>query len=109
MILARLRRREPLGRVTTRHDILFVAKAGHEEIVDHILRSHDQLHRLSDRNVQFVDLAAAVRMLDFPHPLFADDVDLGRVRPAVATCAKKTFAAQKKMPEKDQKRDRPSR
>ena len=33
-----------------------------------------------DRNVQLVDLAQAVRLLQLPHPLLADDVDIKRIQ-----------------------------
>ena len=32
----------------------------------------------ADRDVQLVDLAHPVHVLDLPHPLLADDVDFGR-------------------------------
>ena len=46
------------------------------KVVDHVLRRHHQLDRPPDRQMQGVDLALAAGMLDFPHPLLADDVDL---------------------------------
>ena len=39
-------------------------------------RRHDQLDRRVDRHVQRVDLALAAGVLDLPHPLLGDDVDL---------------------------------
>src|SRR4029079_3388040 len=79
VIPTRLRRCEPLRRVTARHDILLGAKARNKKIVDHIPRGHDQLDRLADWQMQLVDLAPSVRVLDFPHPLLAHHVDLSRV------------------------------
>ena len=64
--------------VAPRKDVLLDAKVGHGERVDDVLRSHHQPHRLADRNVQGVDLAQAVGMLDLPHPLLGDDMDLHR-------------------------------
>jgi hypothetical protein len=48
--------------------------------VDHVLAGHGQLDALAQRHVQLVDLALAVRVLRAPHPLFAGDEDLQRVR-----------------------------
>jgi hypothetical protein len=45
------------------------------KVVDDVLRGHHQLDRAPDRQVQRVDLALSAPMLDFPHPLLADDVD----------------------------------
>ena len=52
------------------------------------------LHRAADRHVQLVDLALPVRVLDLPHPLLADDVDLHRVRRAARYRSKNSSAPQ---------------
>ena len=53
-------------------------KSGHGERVDDVLRGHVEPDRLVNRGVQHVDLARAVGMLDLPHPLLRDNVDLHR-------------------------------
>ena len=48
--------------------------------MDDVLGRQREFHRAIYRKVQFVDFAIAFLMLDFPHPLFADDIDFQRVR-----------------------------
>ena len=72
MILTGLDRFEPLAGVSAGYDILFHTKGWNEKTVDHVLRCHQQLDRAADRDVQFIDLARALRVLDLPHPLLAD-------------------------------------
>ena len=38
-----------------------------------------ELHGAAQRDVQFVDLALPFHVLELPHPLLADDVDLERI------------------------------
>ena len=70
---------EPGHGVAAGEHVLLHAERGHVEAVDHVLRSHDQLHVAADRDVQFVDLALAFGVFQLPHPLLGDDVDFGRV------------------------------
>src|SRR5262249_17909593 len=67
--LAEPRRREPEPGVAARNDVLLEPERGNEEAVDRVLRRHQQAHRLAERDVQLVDLAAAVAVLQLPHPL----------------------------------------
>ena len=76
---ARLGRPEAGLDIPARQDVLLDAKGGHRERVDDVLRSHVEPHRLVHRHVKRVDLARAVRVLDLPHPLLGDNVDLHRV------------------------------
>ena len=50
--------------------------------MDHILRDHPQPHGLADWHVQLINLTAALRMINLPHPLLANhlqfDGALGR-------------------------------
>ena len=73
------RRLEPLLRVAARHHVLLGAEGRHVEIVDHVLGGHQETHRATHRHVEFVQLALALGVLDVPHPLLADDVDLQRI------------------------------
>jgi len=75
-IFSGLRGLEPRVRVAARQHILFYAEGGHVEAVDHVLRGHLHPYGRALRHVQRVDLARAVRMLELPHPLLADGVDL---------------------------------
>ena len=79
VILARLRGPEPFVRVFPRNHILMQPKRGHEKTVDHILRSHRQLYRAVHRHVQFVDFLFPLRVLQTPHPLLANHLNLQRV------------------------------
>ncbi len=47
-----------------------------EEVVNDVLRDHDQSDGLVDRDVEIVDLRLSGRMLELPHPLFRHDVDV---------------------------------
>src|SRR5437764_14219422 len=44
--------------------------------MDDVLRRQGELDRCVDGHVQLVNFAAPLWMLDFPHPLFADNVDV---------------------------------
>src|SRR5262249_3472925 len=56
-------------------DVLFDAEIWKEKTVNDVLRRQGELHNATDRNVEFVNFTIAFRVLDFPHPLLADDVD----------------------------------
>ena len=60
----------------TEDDVVLDAKRRHEETVNDILRRHHQPDLFVDRNMQRIDLALTARVLDLPHPLLPDDVDL---------------------------------
>ncbi len=79
-ICANTRRLKPFHCEPPRHDILLDAKRGNIKTVDHILGRKRKFHRATDRQMQFVDFAIAFLMLDFPHPLFANDIDFKRIR-----------------------------
>src|SRR5206468_377174 len=72
MILPWLDSLEPLTGVPPGYDILFHTKRGNKKTVDHVLRSHGQDDGAINRHVQLVNLAFALGVLQFPHPLFAD-------------------------------------
>jgi hypothetical protein len=59
-----------------------------KEAVDDILRGHGEFDRLAHRNVQLVDLALAVGVLQFPHPLLAHHQDFHGVRGRLAVVEK---------------------
>ena len=76
VIGARHRRLEPRLGVAARHRVLLHAELGHEEAVDDVLRGEEDLDGSRDRHVQLVDLALAAQVLELPHPLLADTIDL---------------------------------
>src|ERR1700741_3219579 len=78
-ILADLGGAEPQGVVTARHDVHLDAEGGDVEIVDHVFAAHDELDVAIQGNVELVDFAAAIRLLQPPHPLLADHIDVQRV------------------------------
>src|SRR5208282_6862090 len=87
--------------------VLLHAEGRYVETVDHILRSHDQLHVAADRDVQFVDLTLAFGVFELPHPLFRDDVNLGRIA-GWSTSAEKDYRSPEKDGHENEKRnDRP--
>src|SRR3954467_14530651 len=71
MILTGLDSLKPLAGVPPGNYILFHTKRRNEKTVDHILRCHVQDDCAIDRHVQLVDLAFALGVLQFPHPLFS--------------------------------------
>ena len=79
VVLSRLRGLEPHTRVATRDDVFLDPKRRDRERVDHILRRHGQIHRLIDGDVELVDLAFSLWMLNFPHPLLAHRVHVDGV------------------------------
>src|ERR1700722_18947479 len=79
MIDAGLSRLEPHRGIATRKHVLLDAECGHIKTVDHVLRGHDELDILPGRDVQFVDLVLPLDMLDFPHPLFRNDINFSRI------------------------------
>ena len=84
VVLAHLGRREPGGGVAAGNRVLLGAERGHKETVDGVFRRHGEPHRPSHGNVQLVDFPLPPQVLEFPHPLLADDVDIQGVvrRPA---------------------------
>src|ERR1700686_288501 len=79
MIASRYSGLEPHGSVAAGQHILLDAEGGNEEAVDHVLRGHDELHVLSGRNVEFIDLTLAFDVLNLLHPLFSDHIHFGCV------------------------------
>ena len=79
MVRPRHRRLEPGLGVAAGQRVLLHAERRHVEAVDHVLRRQQHLHRPRDRHVQLVDLPLAAQMLELPHPLLADAVELERV------------------------------
>src|SRR5208283_4223767 len=76
---ARLGGVEPEGCITAREHVLLDAEGGHEKAVDHVLRGHDHFDVAADGHMEFVDFALASLVLEFPHPLLRDGVDLGSI------------------------------
>src|SRR5436309_5089974 len=70
---------EPSDRITPRQDVLLDTECGNVEAVDHVLRGHDHTDIAAHWNVQFVDLALTLDVLELPHPLLSDGVDVGRI------------------------------
>src|SRR5271169_1620012 len=79
MEAARLRGTEPHSIVMSRHGVHLHAERGDEKVVDDVFTGEHELDVAADGNVQLVDLPAAVGLLNFPHPLLADDVDVQSV------------------------------
>src|SRR5438552_18815805 len=59
---------------------------------------------MADWNVQLVDLPTPIGMLNFPHPLFADDMDLSRVWRRARHC-EENFRGPEKETEEDKERN----
>src|SRR5580704_11343189 len=76
MILANFGGPEPQRVVTPGYNVHFRAEGGHVEIVDDIFAAHDELDVPIDRNMQLINFLAAVGLLQSPHPLLADDIDV---------------------------------
>jgi hypothetical protein len=76
MVRPGLGRFEPLGNILARKNISLNPKRGHKEIMDRVFRSHDEFDLAADRDVEFIDFALPGSVLDLPHPLLANYIDL---------------------------------
>jgi len=79
VIHARLGGFEPEGVVAIGQDVHLHPERGYVEAMDDVFGDHFEHDGASERHVQLVDFAAALGMLDFPHPLLADDGKFDRV------------------------------
>src|ERR1700733_14828615 len=79
MVFARLGGAKPGAAVPARNDVRLNAKGRDKEAVDNIFRRHGELDVAPNRNVQLVDFALAVLVLELPHPLFANDEYFHRI------------------------------
>ncbi len=101
MVGTRSIHREPQRFVTAGQHIVFDAKCGNREIVNHVLGGHDKFDGTADGQVHGVDLVLPPDMLRLPHPLLGDDVNLERrVRRLEKTHVK--IRAPDEQPEEDQ-------
>ena len=66
------------GRLTGQQ-VLLDAKLGQIQRMDHVLAGEDHPHRLAGGHGEPIDLALAAGMLELPHPLQADAIDLTRI------------------------------
>ena len=71
------RRLKPDRRIAVGQDVHMHAEVGDEKAVNHVFRRQQDLHGPTEGQVQHVDLALPLRVLELPHPLFADGVDAG--------------------------------
>src|SRR5580704_6630894 len=76
LVAARLSGTEPHGVVVARHNVHLYAESRNEKVVDNVFAGHHELDVAANWNVKFVDLPVAIGLLNFPHPLLADDVDV---------------------------------
>ena len=53
-------------------------KGWYIEAMDDVIGGHQQFNGVSHWYVQFVDLALSIGMLQLPHPLFSEHVDVKR-------------------------------
>src|SRR5712664_2505113 len=72
VIAAGLGGTEPHGVVVAGNNVHLDAKGRDGKIVNNVFAGKDELDVAPDRDVQFIDLAEASGLLDFPHPLFSD-------------------------------------
>src|ERR1700742_1742763 len=74
-----LRRLEPKLCVATGNNVLLDSEGRDVEAVYHVLGRHRQLDARADWHVKLVDLALTGLVLELPHPLLRNDVNLHRV------------------------------
>src|SRR5258708_3340174 len=84
--------REPDRGIPARQHIHMGTKIRYEEAVDYIFRGKQKLDRPAGWHVQLINLTLSFGMLEFPHPLLANDVNyrgiIGRaVRIEVDDCS----------------------
>jgi hypothetical protein len=107
MIFARLCRVKPNARVASRHNVGFCSESRNRNVVQHVFGRHCQLDVLTDRNVQLVDFALSRAVLKFPHPLFSDHVNFGRVCRRAKLIIKNHRAAQENRHRDNERNNRP--
>ena len=98
---------EPGGRVAAGQHVLLDAESGNVEAVDHVLRSHNQFDVAADGHMEFIDLALAFVVLEFPHPLLGDDVNFGGIARRRAAFEINDCAPGKNHHEDKKRNDRP--
>jgi len=76
MIAASFGGAKPHGVVVARDDVHFDAESGDVEIVNDVFAGEDELDVAADGNVKLIDFTAAIGLLNLPHPLLADDVEV---------------------------------
>src|ERR1700730_13391763 len=99
---------EPERGVAAGQHVLLEAESGDEETVNDVLRGNDELDLLGGGNVQLIDLALPLHVLDLPHPLFSDDVDFGRVCGRSALLEKYDRAPDEEGQHHKERNDRPA-
>ena len=98
---------EPERLISARQNVVLDPEGRDRKIVDHILGCHQQLNCAIDRNMQLVDLVLTARMLDFPHPLLADDIDLHRLGGSLKQAHVEIRAPQEQAEKHEERGDRP--
>src|SRR5271165_3741039 len=67
---------EPQRVIPTGHHVHLYAECWYIKIVDDIFAPHDQLDVPVHGYVQFVDFLTSIRLLQLPHPLLADYINV---------------------------------
>src|SRR5258708_8626748 len=79
MISSRFGRTKPHGCVPAGEYVLFHAERRNVKTMNYVLRSHDQLNVAPNGHMQLIDLADALHVLQLPHPLFCNYINLAGV------------------------------
>src|ERR1700730_9293100 len=67
---------EPHGVVVAGDHVHLYAERWHGEIVNYVLAGHYQPDVAVDRQMHLINFLQAIRLLNLPHPLFADDINV---------------------------------
>src|SRR5579863_882473 len=79
VIAARFGCFKPVSLVAAGHHVMFETKRRNIEAVEDVFAREREFYRPAGGHVQLIDLALAVGVLDFPHPLLSDHVDIERI------------------------------
>src|SRR5947209_149278 len=79
MVVAWLSSRKPEAVVAARYHVVTDTKSWYRKAVNNVFRGHRQLDWLPHRNMERVDLPAAIRVLHFPHPLLTGNEYFHRI------------------------------
>src|SRR6267378_6932171 len=75
---------EPHRIVVAGNDVHLDAESGDGKVVNDVFAGQDELDVAADGDMEFIDFAQASGLLNLPHPLLSDHVDIERIHGSAA-------------------------
>ncbi len=107
VIASRLSGGEPHGVIAAGNHVVLHAERRDKETVNDVLRCQRQPYRLAHRDVQLVNFALALGILNLPHPLLADNVNVHCARRRAGALKEYLRAPPEKRQHDDERNHRP--